>query len=157
MNESWIIRPMHRGEETEVFDLVRRVFNEFVAPLYSQAGVDEFFRYAQPDALVQRSQNNHYVLLAVVERNPVGMIEIRDNCHVSMLFVDRSFQRQGISRALLQQAIDECRRHHPDLNQISVHAAPNSVPIYERLGFRPEYSEQVIEGVRFIPMTLELA
>src|SRR3974377_2179226 len=130
MNECWIIRPMQRGEETEVFDLVRRVFNEFVAPLYSQEGVDEFFRYAQPDALAQRSQNNHYVLLAVVERNPVGMIEIRDNCHVSMLFVDRSFQRQGISRALLQQAIDECRRHHPDLNQISVHAAPNSVPIY---------------------------
>ena len=157
MNESWIIRPMQPGEETQVFRLVERVFNEFVAPTYSEAGVAEFFRYAQVEELAQRSQTNHFVLLAVVERNPVGMIEVRDNRHVSMLFVDRSFQRQGICRALLQQAIDKCRRHHPDLNQISLHAAPNSVPIYERLGFRPEYSGQVIDGMRFIPMTLELA
>ncbi len=157
MNESWTIRPMHEGEETEVFDLIKRVFNEFIAPLYSQAGIDEFFRYAQPDALAQRSQHNHFVLLAVVDCKLVGMIEIRDYCHIAMLFVDRSFQRRGVSRALLQHGIDECRKHKPDLSQISMHAAPNSVPIYERLGFRPDYSEQVTDGIRFVPMMLELA
>ena len=154
MNEPLIVRPMHQGEESEVFNLVQRVFNEFIAPTYSQEGSDEFFRYAHSEALAQRSQNNHFVLLAVVEDNPVGMIDIRDNIHVSMLFVDRSFQRRGISRALLQQALDECRKQKPDLTQITVHAVPNSVPIYERLGFRPVSAEQVINGVRFVSMIL---
>ncbi len=157
MNEPLIIRPMQGGEETEVFNLVRRVFNEFVAPSYSQEGVDEFFRYARPKALAQRSQNNHFVLLALVESYLAGMIEIRDNRHVSMLFVDRSFQRQGISRALLRQALDECRKTKPDLSQITVHATPNSVFIYQRLGFRPVSAEQVINGIRFVSMILELA
>ncbi len=148
---------MHSGEETKVFDLVRRVFNEFVAPSYSQEGRDEFFKYAQADALAQRSQNNHFVLLAIVAGQPVGMIEMRDHRHVSMLFVDRSFQRRGISRALLRQALDECRRAKPDLSQVTVHAAPNSVLIYERLGFRATSSEQVSNGLRFTSMMLELA
>jgi GNAT superfamily N-acetyltransferase len=157
MNESWIIRSMHKGEEIEVFDLVQRVFDEFIAPLYTQEGIDEFFRYAQADALAQRSQNNHFVLLAIVAGQPVGMIEIRDNHHVSMLFVDRSFQHQGISRELLRQALNECHKHKPDLGQVTVHAAPNSVLIYERLGFRPVSSEQVINGMRFTSMILDLA
>ncbi len=123
---------MRPGEESEVCDLVKRVFDEFIAPYYSQEGIDEFFRYAQPDALAQRSQNNHFVLLAVAEGRPVGMLEMRDYGHVSMLFVEAAFQRQGISRALLRQALDEGRRHKPDLSQVTVHAAPNSVPASER-------------------------
>ena len=157
MNEPVMMRPMHSGEETEVCDLVRRVFNEFIAPSYSQAGIDEFFKYAQADALAQRSQNNHFVLLAVSAGRPVSMLEIREYRHVSMLFVDRSFQRQGISRALLRQALAECRRIKPDLRQVTVHAAPNSVIIYERLGFRAVSSEQVINGMRFTSMMLDLA
>ncbi len=157
MNESWIIRPMHEGEETETCDLVKRVFSEFIAPTYSQAGRDEFLRYAEPDALAQRSHGNHFVLLAVAETRPVGMLEMRDYGHVSMLFVDRSFQRQGLGRALLQQALDESRRHRPDLRQVTVHAVPNSVSIYEQLGFRPVSSEQVINGIRFVSMRLDLA
>ncbi len=156
MNEPLIIRPMRSGEETSVVDLVERVFNEFIAPLYTQEGVAEFFKYAQADALAQRSQNNHFVLLAVAADDPVGMIEIRDYGHVSMLFVDRAFQRQGLGRALLQQALNECRRHRPDLHQVTVHAAPNSIAAYERLGFRAVRPEQVNHGIRFTPMVLEL-
>ncbi len=148
---------MRPGEESEVCDLVKRVFDEFVAPDYSQEGIDEFFRYSQPDALAQRSQNNHFVLLAVAEVRSVGMLEMRDYKHVSMLFVEAAFQRRGISRALLWQALDEGRKHKPNLSQVTVHAAPNSVRIYERLGFRAVNSEQLVNGMRFVPMLLELA
>ncbi len=85
MNETWIIRPMRPGEESEVCELVKRVFDEFIAPDYSQEGIDEFFGYAQSDALAQRSQNNHFVLLAIVEGRPVGMLEVRDYGHVRQL------------------------------------------------------------------------
>jgi len=97
------------------------------------------------------------VLLATVQNRMVGMIEIRDYQHVAMLFVDGAFQRKGISRKLLRQALEICRENKPELRQVTVHSSPNSVHVYKRFGFVPTSSEQVINGIRFTPMTLELA
>jgi hypothetical protein len=47
-----MIRLMGTNEVTEVCNLVMCVFNEFIAPSYSQEGVNEFLKYAQPDALL---------------------------------------------------------------------------------------------------------
>ena len=41
-----IYRAIKPGEENEVCSLVTRVFKSFVAPRYSQEGVDEFLKYA---------------------------------------------------------------------------------------------------------------
>ncbi len=156
MNEPLTFRSMQTGEETEVCNFVVRVFNEFIAPSYSQEGVAEFLKYVRPDALALRSKKNHFVWLAEAQNDIVGAIEIRDNDHVSLLFVDGSFQRKGISRELLRRALEICRRNKPELREITVHASPNSVQIYERLGFRQTNSEQAVNGIRFTPMTLGL-
>jgi len=50
---------MEPGDEERVCRLVRQVFNGFVAPLYKQEGVEEFLRYADPDLMAKRAQNNH--------------------------------------------------------------------------------------------------
>ncbi len=149
-------RPMQPGEETAVADMVARVFNEFVAPGYSAQGVQEFMKYAAPDALLTRAQLHHFTLLATAQDRVVGMIEVRNHNHISMLFVEKSFQRQGIAAELLRKALDICRAHNPDLTEISVNSSPYAVPVYERLGFRQEKPEQVINGIRFIPMILTL-
>ena len=36
---------------------------------------------------------NHFVLVALAGEQPAGVIELRDNDHVSLLFVDSRFQR----------------------------------------------------------------
>jgi len=152
-----IFRPIGKGEEEKVCNFVIHVFNEFIAPHYSQEGVNEFLKYVQPDALLQRLQKNHFTLLAMVQNRMVGMIEIRANNHVSLLFVDRSFQRKGISRELLRYALEICRKNKPDLREVTVNASPNAVPVYERLGFRPTRSEQIVHGIHFTPMILKLS
>ena len=157
LNGPLIFRPMEMGEETETCNLVVRVFNDLVAPQYSQEGVNEFLKYAQPDAFLRRSQRNHFALLATVPNRIIGMIEIRDDSHVSLLFVDRSSQRKGVGRELLRRALEICRGNKPELREVTVNASPNSVQIYARLGFRPTRSEQVINGIRFTPMILELS
>jgi GNAT superfamily N-acetyltransferase len=154
-NEPLILRPMEAGEETETCKLVVRIFDDLVAPVYSQEGVNEFLEYARPDAFLRRLQRNHFVLLATVQDRIVGMIEIRDNSHVSLFFVDRSFQHKGIGRELLRRALEVCQGHESELREVTVNASPNSVQIYARLGFRPTRSEQVVNGIRFTPMTLE--
>ncbi len=155
-------RLMELGEEARVSDLVTRVFNEFVAPDYSAEGVREFLRYADTNLMAQRSQANHFVLLAfagmaLVGADLAGMIELRDWNHISLLFVDRPYLRQGIGRGLLQRSLEICRSRQPGLAEITVNSSPYAVPIYVRLGFEPVAAEQVRNGIRFVPMKMALS
>ena len=150
-------RPMGPGEEKEVCDLVNRVFDEFVGPGYAEQGVLEFRNYVQPEALLERCQTTDFVLVATALDKIVGMIEIRANEHLSLLFVDRQYQGQGISRELLRRALDLCRRARPTLARLTVNSSPYAVSIYEKLGFEQVEPEKVVNGIRFIPMVLKLS
>lgn len=152
-----VYKEMKRGEEGLVFAFVSGVFNEFIAPEYSQEGVEEFMKYIQPDKLASRAQGNHFSLIAELGSEIVGVIEIRNYSHVALLFVDSRFQRRGVGRELLRKALEICRRNDSSLSQLSVHASPNSITAYERMGFKPTDVEQCVNGIRFVPMTLPLA
>lgn len=149
-------RLMQSGEETRVSDLVFRVFDEFVAPDFPPEGVEEFLRYIQPDVLRQRSATNHFALLAELGDEVVGVIELRDCEHISLYFVDRAHMGRGIGNELWRRALAICRRERPDLAEISVNSSLYAVPIYERLGFRQTKPEQMVNGIRFVPMVMEL-
>jgi GNAT superfamily N-acetyltransferase len=161
MEETFQYRFMEPSEETEVCDLVIRVFNEFIAHQYSQEGVREFLKYVQPELFLLRSQRNHFVLLATIQGKIVGMIEIRNNRHVSLLFVDKQFQQRGIGRELLWRSLKICKleialKRSPKLQEVSLHSSPNAIQIYERMGFHQKAPEQVRNGIRFTQMVLEL-
>ena len=157
MEEPLQYRLMNPGEETRVCDLVSLVFNEFVAPLYAQEGVQEFSKYVNPVLLWKRSQENHFVLVATAQDKIVGMIEIRDYNHVSLLFVNKLFQQRGISKKLLGKALEICLQQEPKLAEMSVNSSPNAVQVYEKLGFYQKSPEQIKNGIRFVPMVLELS
>ena len=149
-------RLMKPGEESEVFNLVFRTFTEFIAPHYSRAGILEFLKYIRPASLLERLQKEHFVLLAIAQRKIIGIIEVRGNSHISLLFVDKQFQKRGIARELLRRTLRICMKEKPDLSKITVNASPNSVKIYKHLGFRQEGPEQIRQGIRFTPMALKL-
>lgn len=151
-----VIRPMNPGEETGVCDLVMRVFTEFVAPGYGPEGLKEFHKYVDPAALLKRSEAGHFVLIAAVQGQLAGVIEMRHHEHICLLFVDRQFLRRGIAKALLLQALDVSRQHNPDLERVTVNSSPYAVPVYEKLGFVQTGPEQVKNGIRFVPMALGL-
>jgi GNAT superfamily N-acetyltransferase len=147
---------MQSGEENAVNDLILRVFNAFVAPNYSAQGIQEFYAYVQPQALAWRARENHFILVAIVQDQQAGMVEVRYHEHISLLFVDKAFQQQGVARALLNKTLEICRKHRLRLGKLSVNASPYALPIYEKFGFRPAEPEGEIHGIRFIPMELEL-
>ena len=154
MSDTLTYRAMEPGEEAVVVDLVLRCFDEFVAPGYVQEGVDEFHRFAR--ALPHRQGADHLVLVAADGDELGGMIEMFEDRHVAMLFVDRTFQRRGIAGELTRRALAICRSRNPQLDSLTVNAAPTAVAVYERLGFRPTEPEKTVNGIRFVPMTLAL-
>lgn len=149
-------RLMGRTDAESVSRLILDVFNEFIADEYSDEGLAEFTRYVQPSALVERSRTNHFVLLAVKQSQVVAAIEIRDNAHVALMFVDARFHRSGIARELLQRSISLARPAKPGLDRVTVNSSRFGVAIYEKLGFRQTGPERTINGIVFIPMAHQL-
>lgn len=150
------IRRMKHGEEGIVCRLAVEVFSEFVAPHYSQEGVSEFLRYIDPDLMSKRVKFDHFVLMAEADDRLVGIIEVKDFDHISLLFVSREAQRKGIAKRLLNEALQICSRNNPNLSHVSVHSSPNSIEAYEHLGFRSEGSEKLEHGIRYVPMILQV-
>ena len=150
------IRRMCPGEEAVVSALVASTFQRDVAPLYAQEGIQEFLSYATPSALQDRQARNHVVLLASQDESIVGMLALRDYCHVSMLFLEATHQRQGIGRLLLNEALRLIRVHNPEAREVTVNSSPNAVEAYMHLGFHVRGELQVRNGIGFVPMSLLL-
>ena len=149
-------RQIKQGEETAAFDLVSAVFKEFVAPLFSEEGVNEFQKFIRIDALRDRLKAGNLMLLAETEHKVVGFVEIRDKNHIALLFVKKSFQNRGIAKGLLRRAIKICRNREPNIQKITVNSSPNAFPAYKKIGFKGVEVEKVVHEIRFIPMELIL-
>ena len=139
-----------------VCELVERVFDRFIAPEYSNEGIREFQRYLKPQAYWERFHAGHFTLVAETGDRIVGMIEVRGNAHVSLLFVDPLFYRQGIARELFRRAVKICRKKNPGLTEITVNSSTFAEPLYEKRGFHRAGEKQVRNGIGFIPMLLAL-
>ncbi len=147
---------MKPGDEGRIYALVSSVFSEFVASEYLPEGIEEFINYIQPEDIASRAAENHFVFVAESGSEIVGVIEIRNSNHISLLFAEKRFQRRGVGKELLRKSVEVCRREVPGLERITVHSSPNAVLAYEKMGFEPSGSERTFHGIRFVPMTCRL-
>jgi GNAT superfamily N-acetyltransferase len=145
-------RLMRPGEERAVSELALRVYDRFVADQLSPQARREFQSYSDPLLLRFRSRWNHLVLLAVAEDAIAGMIEVRDDGHVALFFVEGEHQGEGVGGELLRRSLSISRRRRPDLTKATVNSSPKAVAIYERLGFRKSGDEVATGHCRLIPM-----
>ena len=145
-------RLMQTEDVGNVSVLVNSVFDIYIAPQYTPQGKSEFRKYTESEAFLERIDQGHFVIIAVREDVLIGMIEMRENNHVSLLFVAEAFQRQGVSRVLLEQATTHARCLGAELERITVNSSRYGVQVYEALGFRQTGPERTINGIAFIPL-----
>jgi ribosomal protein S18 acetylase RimI-like enzyme len=149
--------PILSGDEFAAAELLYRTLRSEIAPLVSREGAGFFYEYIEPDSIRGRLESNYSMEIAVLMDKILGVIEIRDCSHISMLVVDSACRRRGIARELVRTAIVSCRGKKPGLQEITANALPSSVPVYERLGFTRTGPEQVKNGMCIIPMTLDIS
>jgi ribosomal protein S18 acetylase RimI-like enzyme len=143
-------------EVEQVSQLILDSFYEFIAPDYSPEGIELVEDYVDPQELRLRSQFDHLAWVAVNKEKIIGMIELREYHHISLLFVEKYHHHQGVAKILLQQAITAIKENNPSLTQLTVNASRYAVPAYKKLGFCCQESEQIIQGFIYIPMVLQL-
>jgi GNAT superfamily N-acetyltransferase len=157
MPEPITYRALLEAETGAVSVLIMESFDQHIGSESSPEGVEEFRQYVQPDAIGARIGGDHTVLVAATADGLAGMIEMRQNNHVALLFVGTRFQRRGVARSLIEHALSGAQEARPDVERFTVNSSRYGVSAYERLGFRQTGPERAVNGIAFIPMALQLS
>jgi predicted GNAT family N-acyltransferase len=152
--EKLIIEKFQKGQEESIFKLIKKVYDEFVAIDYSEEGNQFFYEWINPDKILERQKSQVNLLVALEDSQIIGMIEIRENINISLLFVDQEFHGQGIAKRLFKEALQMVIQRDPTVKKLYVHASPYSIPIYEKLGFVETDTLQENHGIKYLPMEM---
>ena len=156
MESNLMIRDMEPGEAHAVSKLITEVFDRFVAPDLEPEGIDEFLGHASAAAMQVHLLNGHFILVAEVDGELVGVANVREHRHLCLFFVKTALHGKGVGKRLLQAALDRCLLKHPDLPCLTVNSSLWAVPVYKKLGFVQAEEEQLKNGIRFVPMRKDL-
>lgn len=152
METSYQVRSAYRNEWQEAMALAWRTFLRFEADVYSPQGVKNFENFITDSTLHRMFIVGTYQLFVALERNKiVGMITLRDSTHISLLFVDEAYHRQGIGRALVRYLTNYLLAE-VGAERVTVNASPYAVAFYHKIGFRDIRPEEVKDGIIYTPM-----
>jgi len=150
-----MIREIKSHEDLErAFELVDKVFSEFVAVDYSEQGRSTFESYLEKilqDIPGYLEAGNKKVWGYVQEDEIIGVLAIRDTSHIAIMFVDKRHHRKGIAKKLLATFLEELKKNK-EVKQITVNSSPYAVKIYEHLGFVKTGEQCEKDGIVFTPM-----
>lgn len=150
------IRMAYQDEWEAAMALAWKTFLQYEADDYEPEGVRSFEDFITDNTLHRMFIMGAYqMLVALQEGKLIGMITVRDNSHISLLFVDEKYHRRGIGRELMNRLCEYLEREL-GVKRITVNASPFGVGFYHKLGFRDLQAEQTSEGIRYTPMELVL-
>ncbi|MCX6233900.1 MAG: GNAT family N-acetyltransferase [Bacteroidetes bacterium] len=150
------IKRYRDGQEIMIQQLIKKVYDEFVSMDYSKEGNRFFYDWIKPHKIAERQKNQRTILTAMMDSKIVGMIEIRDNNTISLLFIDKAYQGQGIAKKLFQESLKNCIQKDSNLDKFYVHASPFSIPVYKKLGFIETDNMQEENGIKYLPMEMKI-
>lgn len=159
------IRPAKQEEWESAMALAWRTFLHFEAADYTPQGVDSFLDFISDTTLNRMFIMGNYRLFVAVEKETkkndgtqigveekiVGLVSLREVNHISLLFVDEKYHKQGIGRALVNYAAAYLYEEKGKIF-CTVNAAPYAVGFYEKIGFHAVKPEESKDGIRFTPM-----
>lgn len=148
------IEKYQKGQEDLIYQLIKKVYDAYVSIDYSEEGNAFFYDWIHPSKIAERQIDQTNIWVAFKGSLLVGMIEIRDNTFISLLFVDKNHQRQGIAKKLFDESLKAILQRDNTINKFYVHASPYSIPIYRKLGFIEIDTMRKENGINYLPMEM---
>lgn len=150
------VRFAETDEWEDAMALAWRTFLEFEGDVYPPEGIRSFEDFITDSELKRRFMMGKYQMLVACSCGKViGMISLRNETHISLLFVDRCYHRRGIGTALIL-ALSDYVKDEIGRTAITVNASPYGVEFYHRLGFQDMGPEMQRDGIIYTPMILEM-
>lgn len=145
-----MIRPGVVSDATAIAALIHSLASGFLE-FPDGRGTEPFWQsISASEQAVRLTDPRFDYLVAVMEAELVGVIALRDGCHILHLFVAKHMQGQGLASRLWAEA----RKRSPHTGDFTVNSAPLAVPVYERFGFQRSGERVAKHGVVIQPMVL---
>ncbi|NLL78238.1 MAG: GNAT family N-acetyltransferase [Clostridiales bacterium] len=136
--------------------LAWRTFQKFEGPDYAPEGIRSFRDFITDEVLHRMFLTGSYQMFtAFVGEEMAGMITLRGEGHISLLFVEERYHKQGIGRALVHMLADYLK-NEMGVHRMTVNASPYGTGFYHRIGFRDLAPEMEKDGIRYTPMEMML-
>jgi len=151
-----IIRKATLADWDEAMELAFRVFLKYEAEEYGPEGIKNFAQFITDEDLKKMFMIGEYLLFVAVKNGKLaGLISLRSGNHISLLFVDEKYHRNGIGTSLVKY-LQEYMLKNTRQQKLTVFAAPYGVPFYHRLGFVDIGKETRKDGIIYTPMEFYL-
>ena len=150
------VRPLKRKDWDMAMQLAWDTFLVYEAPDYEPEGVKNFHDFVKGDELRNMFALGSYKAWGSFDKEGVivGVLGVRNNWHISLLFVEPSFHHQGIATSLLKHVFTEAAGE--GATEMTVFSSPFAVPFYHKMGFTDTGREKTTDGIRYTPMRIEL-
>lgn len=150
------IRWARKEDWNQTVEMIWETFLKFEGKDYSEEGIRGFREFLTDGTLYNMFLNGEYPLaVAVMNQKMIGAGSLRNGNFLSLLFVEESYQKKGVGRALLASLCDYLKTEAGE-KFIHLAAAPSAIGFYEKLGFRKTAEEQHVAGIRVTPMRRDL-
>ena len=152
MNDNILIRTINENEWEEAMNLAWDTFILYEAPEYTKEGITSFRNFVRDPILKTLFIEGKYNVLAAFNNNIiVGIIGVRNETHISLLFVDSEYHKKGIARRLVEKTFERTYEKYGK-REMTVNSSPYAVGFYHKMGFVDTDIEQTTDGIRYSPM-----
>ena len=152
MNDNILIRTINENEWEEAMNLAWDTFILYEAPEYTKEGITSFRNVVRDPILKTLFIEGKYNVLAAFNNNIiVGIIGVRNETHISLLFVDSEYHKKGIARRLVEKTFERTYEKYGK-REMTVNSSPYAVGFYHKMGFVDTDIEQTTDGIRYTPM-----
>ena len=141
------------NEIKEALQLAEDVFMQFEAPFFSKRGIESFISFIWGKNVKRMLAEGEFVIWGCYSDSKLlGMIALRNACHISLAFVRGDFHRQGIGRMLYAEARNYASAGN--VKKITVNASDYGIPFYHAMGFKETDMQLEADGIFYTPMEL---
>ena len=96
------LRRLREEELRAALDLVWEVFEEEIKRSYSAEGINTFLDFINYEAMKERFDKEELTFWGAFEDELIGMMAVRPDGHITLFFVKKKYQGQGVGKALFQ-------------------------------------------------------
>jgi len=144
-------------ELDKALELVWRVFEECDLEDYEPMGIQTFRYFIREENMKGMVSSGEMVFFGAFEGSQlIGVIAMRSGFHISLLFVERQYQRRGVAKRLVRRGAAFCLEQNPGLRYITVNSSPKGKKAYEAMGFYELAQEQIRDGMRYTMMRIDI-
>lgn len=144
-----------REEIHKAFELAQDVFMMYEAPTFTKRGTESFLGFLWGKRVREMLDDGSFrVWACYADGGLAGMLAMREDSHISLLFVRGDLHRQGIGRMLYAEAKNHAIASGTKI--ITVNASEYGLPFYRAMGFYETDMQLTNDGIIYTPMAAKI-